>query len=290
MTPSKIADPGQIPSLKDCLASSSPPLWPPVGGRLHRVLAFLSPAVSIVGLLELGTLLSFAVLSSLALRGVQAGAGPHVLPFLICIAGSVCFIGKAYIVLLRELRREQMRLAYIHTLLGRIANDVLELPAESRVTWFEIDRIHRSVLVPRVRYSLDSLPAFCGSQMVSRSYYPRGVSFTGFAWVLPGVVHVHHFPPFHGDVSAMREYYERALVIPRDIVARISRYMAHVRTIICVGIEHPRNSGSVLGVISLDVRITRPEEDWRKVFQSKECRLMLDSLSDAILMSLEGPR
>ncbi|CAG0986042.1 hypothetical protein PHYC_02029 [Phycisphaerales bacterium] len=277
--------------LRELLDSSSPSrLWPRPATILHRI-------ALVVRRVSLKHAVADAAMLSLIAGLVWFIHSPAKLP-----SAASALIGTLglFIILLKYLhtshqqrQREAARRAFIHSLLGKIAETSFRAPLGSRFTWFEIDTVHPTVLVPIVRYSqdldeipLNGAPTF---EPISRAFYARGVSFTGLAWKLPGVPLVHEFPIFT-DRAAFDNYYTTQLHVPSEIVQLISNSMLRARTIFCLGLPDPFDATRVLGVLSADFPTTISESQWPRVLDSTLFRVLIETMADVVLTFSRAPR
>jgi hypothetical protein len=169
---------------------------------------------------------------------------------LVAICGLAVFslftVCRLFVYCRRQITISDINNDNIRLVLLRIAEDIgPKNTFKGRVTLFQEDRIHKSMLVEQVRY--DSSGVHITN---NKCYYPRNVGIIGVARELPNCFHAHTLPHFISR-EQMEQYCRNELAIPKWITDRMSDYMIDVKTIVAYGLQ--TSNGVSLGVVSIDM-------------------------------------
>jgi hypothetical protein len=155
---------------------------------------------------------------------------------------------RAFLIIKRKEVKNLARKRTIHTLFRTMNRNMFGDSANHhRFTLFVPDLIHKEYITPYVRFSVGGNGISDSDK--SKSYYPRGVGYTGMAWESPDTYHSRKFPEF-STRDAFELYYTETLNIPEKIVTQLSSTMQKVKQIFCYGFID--SNDQFIGVLSLD--------------------------------------
>jgi hypothetical protein len=145
----------------------------------------------------------------------------------------------------RNLRSRNKERWLVHRLLANLVHECFD-GILCRATWFRHDRL-RNLLYPFARYEHGSTTPVPRS----RAAYPKGVSYTGLGWKIPGRIIIYKCPAFNSR-EEMEHHNTDVLKIPKRIVKYISNRMLDTKYILTVGLCTQAQHRDFLGVLSID--------------------------------------